>query len=62
MADGEEYRVTNIWIDEDGNPQITITHSTHNEKLDYEDVREKMEDGVVKRINSGNDAHEWRTN
>jgi hypothetical protein len=60
--EGEEYRVTNIWIDEDGVSHVTISHGTHDEKLAYSDVREALDDDRAERINSGHEAWQWRNN
>ncbi len=59
---GDTYRVTNVRVDEDGNVQVTIAHASHNEKVAYDDIREKMEEGEVERVNTGHEAWQWRTN
>ena len=56
----EQYRVTNIYIDEDGDPQVTISHGTHKETVSYEDVRDQLDRGAAIRENSPHEAFEWR--
>lgn len=58
--DGEQYRITNIWIDEDGVNHLTISHGTHNEKVDYDDLVEAIEEDRAERVNGGHDAYQWR--
>jgi len=60
--DDDEYRVTNIWIDEDGVAHVTLSHGTHDEKVTYEDVREALSEDNAERTNTGHEAWQWRTN
>jgi hypothetical protein len=60
-------RVTNIWIDEDGVPHVTIEsflHSPHDEEssetLPYSDIRNALSKGTMERTNGGHDAWKWR--
>jgi len=62
LDDGEVYRVSSVWVDEDGNAQLTIDHQTHDEKIAYTDLRDAMVSGVAKRINTPHEAWRWRTN
>jgi hypothetical protein len=65
-APGTEGRIVNIWIDEDGEPQITIRWEkvapSHDpdEKVSYSDLREMLEWGEIERTNTGHEAWEWR--
>jgi len=65
--DGSVYRVTNIWIDEDGVSHVTIREQgkfPHSEALDeklaYPDVREALSSGRFERTNSPHEAWVWR--
>jgi hypothetical protein len=62
-----EGRVLNIYIDEDGNAQVSINwqimphHDRPTEKVTYDDIREMLEAGEIERTNTGHEAWKWRT-
>jgi hypothetical protein len=59
-------RITNIWIDEDGTPHLSIRWTgirygdRPDEKVAYSDLRAMLEENEAERTNTGHEAWEWR--